>query len=251
MIGRRRAEALSRLNYLWKTDDKAWMKQRRADWKHVEGTYYKDGATRREIRIRKKFFLYGENDSYIPEEVMFFSVPVTSADEARQVFESDLFRHPNDRYRIMGRYLIIASLVGEGLPWLAQHIRYFVDGVLGKEYRLIEVTRNNGLKKRISPEPGFWCDECMVWMVEVLSGALDYHGCVEAVDYFVSALAHADDPKFRSRERFDKLIALADSVSADAGAPAVARELASKLKARKQELIDHWALHADLDTAKD
>jgi hypothetical protein len=244
-MSERDARRVAPFRHLWKTDDKAWMKQRREDWKLIEAGYYQ-GETKKSIAQNKKFFVAGEKDAYIPWTALYFSVPITSPDEARQLFYSELFG-PTERNDVATRYLRIASDMGQGIPWLRQHLQYFVDGVLGHEYRYLEETIPNGLKKMVSPEPSFWCGGCMSWMVKLLSGTIEYHGCMEAVDYFVSVLAHADDPKFRYRKDFDELMRLIDEVAADGSAPELARELAGKLQARKQEISDNWALHAHLD----
>ncbi len=230
---------------LWKTDDKAWMQQRREDWKHIEEYYKNKGAPKSEVSQYRNFFLKGQIEGYISNVVLYFCTPVSNADEARELFKSELWLI-RERGRLATDYIFRATEIGQGLPWLRQHIQYFVEGVLGNEYHYAEESEA-GMMHAVSLHPGFWCEKFIYHAVRLLSGKIDYHGCVEAVNYFVTAIAHSDDAYYRDIEDFQQMNSLIDKVLADEDATEVARELATKLNARRQEIINNWELHAHLD----
>ncbi len=236
---------LAPFRHLWKIDDKAWMKQRREAWEKIEEYYTNKGAPKSEIKQYRNLFIKGKKEGYIPKVVLYFCTPITNAEEARALFKSELWLL-RERGDLATDYIFRATEIGQGLPWLRQHIQYFVDGVLGNEYCYVEEPEA-GRMHAVSPHPGSWCEKYIYQAVRLLSGKIDYHGCVEAVDYFVTAIAHSDDAYYRDLEDFQQMISLIDKVLADENASEAARELATKLNSRRQEIINNWELHAHLD----
>lgn len=239
------AKRISPFKHLWKVDDKAWVKQRRSEAKYIEEHGFPDGTSKKDKKDFTKFYVKGEKEAYISSCELYFCVPVTSPEESLQLFNSDLFG-PSERGDILTSYLREATDLGNGFTWLRQHVVYFVDGVLGHEYRYIEESGGRVLHV-ISPTPGFWCDTYMLGAIWVLSGEREYHACVDAVDYFVSALAYSDDVSYRHPKKFNKMMALVDKVLANENASEIAREFAETLKLREKEILTNWALHADID----
>jgi len=231
--------------HLWKTEDKVWMQQRRDDWGYIEEYYTNKGAPKSEIKQYRNYFLKGQLEGYIPNVVLYFCTPVSNADEARELFQSELWLL-RERGDLATGYIFRATEIGQGLPWLRRYIQYFVEGVLGNEYRYIEEPEA-GMMHAVSPHPQSWGKKFIYNSVRLLSGEIGYHGCVEAVDYFVTALVYSDDTFHRRPKKFKQMISLIDEVLADENASEAARELAAKLNARRQEIINNWELHAHLD----
>jgi len=95
--------------------------------------------------------------------------------------------------------------------------------------------------ERITPEPTYRCRIYVSNALAVLRGECAYDPCVDCVDCFVSALAHATNPAQRKSCRVDELLQVARSAAEDAGATGVAHELAQALVAREEDIREPWA----------
>src|SRR5690606_13446346 len=115
----------------------------------------------------------------------------------RTFFHSQVFS-TGGRAKVFGSYLGTASKYGDGLRWQRDQIRYFVEGVLGDTYRVLQEQSGPGVET-YSSEPTFWCEIFTTRAMEVLQGERDYHGYVETFDYFVSALKYALPEKWKLR----------------------------------------------------
>ncbi len=231
--------ALNPFRHLWRVDDKEWLAERKEQWLELEEK--SEDETKKHKKSLERYFVYGEKLEYISEPLVYLFTPYDSPETAKTLFESDLFRHHQERANLLMRYINSASKWGEGMPWLRQHIQNYVEGVLGKEYRVIE--QDSGRRPQaISPEPTFWCKQFIHNSVKILQGKKQYHGCVECVDYFVSALAHAANPKTRQRCKLTEMMQQVDEVLAQSDASLLAREFAENLKAHEQQIMSNWAL---------
>jgi hypothetical protein len=229
----RRNQILAPFKCLWKTEDKAWMSRRRADWKVLASNRFSD-CTKVELTAYKKYFLTGEWLKYIPESTMFFLTPFTSPKEAKHFFYSKNFG-PSERSQLFASYLIKSSVSGAEIDWLPQQTRYFVDGILGHEYQIIEESEAH-IRHRISPTPNFFCRTFIAHAKRVLSAEIPYHAYVEVVDYFVSAWAYVDDADIKNVSVIDSLFDLVNQTLSDTKAGDVAKKLAQELQANEKKI---------------
>jgi len=223
----RRSELLSPFKHFWKTEDKEWALKRRSDWKIFENNGFKS-CSKAENRVYKKYFLTGEWIAYIPESILFLLTPLSSQSDAKEFYYSKNFG-PAERYKISNKYLRVVTRLGAGIDWLPKHIRFYVDGVLGHEYRLIEESQAH-MKEVISPDPKFFCHNYFVDSKMLFSGEIAYHGCIEAVDYFVSALSHVDDPEIKNKVVINELFDLVNKALNDSNVDGVLRRFVEDLK---------------------
>lgn len=237
---------LAPFKYLWKTDDKEWVKQRKKEWSTLEKNGFSK-YSKSELTEDKSYFLRGEYKDYIPEVTVYFMTPFQSAAEASAFFKSDYF-DLTAKKNILVSYIVIAPKHGEKIGWLSQSIQYFVEGVLGHEYQLLE--QFEGTRNKIySPEPSYWCDQYIAYASWVLSGKYEYSGVVETVDYFVSALAHSEKTAFRTKKELDDMFVLVNTVLNTKKPSKIAFKLAQDLKGKEQKIVDNWAINAHLDKA--
>ncbi len=124
-------------------------------------------------------------------------------------------------------------------------MQYFIEGILGREYKFIKEHR-----QIISPEPSLWCATFSYKMLEFLQGKHDYLGCVDSLDYFISALAVADKPLEREsiKQSLDQAFELAASVLSDANGSAKLRvEFAQSIVENKDRISESFQKKAHLD----
>lgn len=242
-----RKDHLEKIRYLWKLDDKEWMRERKEQWRFlVEGNLNDFSA--KEKKQLKDLFVNAKKDRYISGPVAYLFTPYCSPETASEAFWSDLLGSQTERMMTLSSYLGTATEYGQGLPWLRQHLRDFVEGVLGHQHRMIEAEIGGGDKKDISPEPTKWCFSFTKNVTDLLTGVNDYHGCVEAVDYFVSALRYATKEMYRELIDLEGFLSLVDKSIEESSASDLALKTARKVKAESQRIRENWAMNAHLDT---
>jgi len=236
-----RDEDLKKFHFLWKKEDQTWLNARKEDWRLLISHGFSEfGASER--KEYQEYFLYGQKDSYISETIIFFLTPIDSAETAKKFFHSLVFS-TSGRAKLLAGYLDAASDFGPGLSWQHEQIRYFVEGVLGKTYSVLQ-EQNGSRMETYSTEPTFWCQGFTMQALAVLRDEREYHGYVEAVDYFVSALKYAYPEKWKlRRSTVDVLLDTANSTLTTPGASEVALYLARQLTERETEIRANWAHH--------
>ena len=141
---------LQGFSHLWKTDDEQWVAQRKAQWEYIVAHNFdpKDSETYK--RLCGKYFIYGEKDEQ-HLNLLYFLTPIDSAATAKQLYDSELFV-ATEKKQLMVDYILMAMKFGAQMPWLKQNIRYFVEGVIGNEYKKLEMKSGRRMKV-ISPAP--------------------------------------------------------------------------------------------------
>lgn len=89
MLSERRANALASINHLWKTENQAWVKERKELWKSVKAHF--DGDPADYVRDCRRFFLEGKQEGYIAEVMQFVMTPFNSESDILSILESGLF----------------------------------------------------------------------------------------------------------------------------------------------------------------
>lgn len=242
----RHPQKVEPFRYLWRLDDKEWLSERKAQWRHLASHGFSDiGA--KEKKLYKDYFVLAKKNGYIPGSSLLIMTPFDSPESASDVFWSKLL-DSSMRKSALSSFFLYVSKDGVGIPWLRQHVQHFVTGVLGTEYRTILDEVRKGSAEDITPDASFWARKFMVWAEKIMKGEFDeFHAYLECTDYFVSALAHADDPEERSRERFNQLWVLVEKTLDNPESNPYALEMAQKLKARESAIRDNWSLNAHLD----
>jgi hypothetical protein len=244
MLSDSQKEALQRFHYLWKLDNKDWVKERKEQWKYLAENNFLESSAK-SLKKNAQYFVKGERDEYIGETIQFLFTPYDSSECARSIFYSSLFT-PYDRSQIFSGFINDSSKYGKGLPWLRQHIIWFVDGVMGKNYEIIK--EQDGQDYRIlSAPPTSICGSYCVKALQVLEGELEYHGVVDYLEYFTSALPDAVDVSFRKHILIDKLISVAESVVKSGSASPLAIDYAKRIVTLKKEILEGWSLNSHLD----
>lgn len=174
--------------YLWKSDDKEWMKERKRHWKILKEENFKD-FTQRELSLYRKYFLHGLKEGWIDPIILFMLTPIDSAATAKMFFDSGII-FGDDKRRLMSEFVLDSPKWSHSMPWQRIQMMYFVEGILGKEYVIIK--ENNAT---LSPEPSRWCAVYSSMLLKYLKGEYNYHGCVDSFSYFLSALGFASDIK--------------------------------------------------------
>ena len=155
MVSVSKKQALQQFHYLWRLDNKDWVKERKEQWKYLAENNFLESSAK-SLKKNSLYFVKGEIDEYIGESIQFLFTPYDSSECARSVFYSELFT-PYDCSLIFSRFINSASKFGKDLPWLRQHIIWFIDGVMGKKYEVIEEKDGSfGECRVLSPEPGFF-----------------------------------------------------------------------------------------------
>ncbi|MBK8187888.1 MAG: hypothetical protein IPK77_11975 [Cellvibrio sp.] len=246
----RKQKALEKLSYLWKLDDEDWVAQRKKDYTTLIGSAPLNDYPAREKKIIKFYFLQGKIDSYYPPDLLLFLTPYTNKDQAKEVFYSGIF-DLSGMQRTMTQYLGTATEFVDVVPWVRDHIKNFVNGVLGDTYQ--EITwkfEGSGNINVISPEPGFWCRGYIRSCINLFVGGVKFHGHVECLDYFVSILKHSDKPNFRNTENLHKMLTSAESAKDNPSLSLEVQDFARKVCLRRQEIINAWNVNAHLDEVK-
>lgn len=244
MVSFSKKEALQRFHYLWKLDNKDWVKERKEQWKFLAENNFQESSAK-SLKKNSLYFVKGEIDEYIGESIQFLFTPYDSAQCARDVFYSDIFT-PYDRSRIFSEFINSASIFGKGLPWLRQHIVWFVEGIMGKNYEIIK-EKDGGDFRVLSTDPSFFCKIYCVKARMVLEGDLEYHGVVDCLEYFTSALSSAVDIDCRERISLSKFMSAAEAVIKNGSASPLAIEYANRVITLKKEILEAWNLNSHLD----
>lgn len=81
----------------------------------------------------------------------------------------------------------------------------------------------------------------------VMGGELEYHGVVDCLEYFVSALPHSVDKSYRKHTLINELISLAEIVAEGNVASPLAIDYAQRIVSCKQKILDGWGSNSHLD----
>lgn len=226
--------------HLWKVDDKDWVKQRKAEWKDLEATVFADNS-KKHNRALRRYFVEGHKDGYLGTFTLFLLTPIDSADSAREVFQSSLFSSQRARSEVLGSYVLRSFEFGHSMPWFRQQVQWFVEGVLGTRFE--EVYADFGSNREIiSPNPSFWCRAYVVNALEMLKGVRAYDPCIDCIDYFVSAAAHASDPFYRQRCRIEAMLDAASTAVDQQDLSEIARDFAREICERAAKIRENWLI---------
>ena len=233
------SERAASIRHFWKTDDVDWYAQREADWAIIEAKAIDEANPKSHTEDLKAYFLHGEHcGGYLGAILPFFLTPFESAEEALLAFESDLLADVQQYKRVMGHYLHVAHRYYRYMSWYPHHVRCYVDGVLGSEFRRIERVFSSPRARDITPNATSWCTSFMRASYKVLSGAEKYHGFMEAGDYFMSALPHTNDAYLRTDAKLDEFLSAAKGYKGDDKAVLA---FASFVNEQAPEIRARWA----------
>lgn len=192
------------------------------------------------------YFLKGEYTGYFAPEVRFFFTPVQSKEQASDLFYS-YFSHSTDKERILQSYISVASIdYSELLPWVKDHIKYFIDGVLGDDCKAFSHANNCDFSSNLP----YWAYSYYVSVKRIFKKIDDvkYHGNIDCFDFFLSTLTFCSNANHRNRVKFDVLYELVDEVLSDDSSSELQIAFATKFKDHKQQILEDWALNSHLDT---
>ena len=230
--------------HLWRTADKDWMRARRAEWQDLEQQTEFSESPKTHLRQLKQYFLRGKlAPEYMGTFELFLLTPIDSSETARALFESPLFPDERAKSRVLAEYPLSAHRFAGSAPWFPTQVRWFVDGVLGHEYETV-TWQFRGSTEVISPNPSYWCRTYVWHGLALLRGDLDYHPCVDTVDYFVSALAHATSEFHREFCNVDELLSQA-AERASGSADDYTTRFAKSIASRKEEILRNWQLSGE------
>ncbi len=184
-------KSAERLRHLWHLDDPDWLQAR----KEQAEVLAKRGFSRNSAKDNKtylRYFVSGEYTDYVDDTSVMLLTPFDSKEAARLVFESGLFL-PSGREKLLRRFAFSAHSLGEGMPWLRDHLKHFSEGVMGSSYEVIEEVENNRRSRTISPDPSYWCRTFLSATRKNLTERRGYRGYEFFLPYFVSALPHVTD----------------------------------------------------------
>ena len=185
------------------------------------------------------YFLKGENTEYIDEASRMLLTPYDSRETAALVFESGLFdRH--GREQVMLTYLLNASSFGRGMPWLSNHVKFFISGVLGEHYEVIEEVENNRARV-ISPDPGFWVSEYIFRIQTIMEKQTEISGYEYCFSYFVSMLPFVTDEGDRSFCDIEGLFSSVESALLNEDCTDDIAKFARQIKDREKHIRDVWS----------
>jgi len=238
------AKSAENLRYLWKLDDPEWLKQRKDQGQYLVKHAFSDN-TAKANKEYMQYFIHGEYTAYIDEISRLLFTPYISAATARQVFESGLFT-PSSREMIFQRYVSVAPMLGRGMPWLGDHIKYFAEGVLGNHYEVIE-EMFKGQSRTITPNPSRWCQAYMSGLKKRLNDPTEFQGLEHCIPYFVSILPHVSNPKLRERCKMEEFLSLVDNILGNENEEAGTIEIAKIIKLYEVEIRNNWTINSNLD----
>lgn len=246
MFDEQEKEALASLRYLWKSNDSVWVNERKQQWRALaKSAFSQDSA--KTIKEYGRYFVYGEKGTYIDSTSLYLLTPYNSVCAAKEVFSSALFG-AHERSKVFSNYLDSLVRTANAMPWLQSHSRYFVEAVMGNEYRIVKDSVDKN--ETISPDPSFWAKLYYVKTSKILKSEFDgeYHGYVDCMDYFVSILPFVTYSKSRKRMRWNELYEEVDAVLSNENSPELASRFARQLLDRKDEILDAWAINAEIDS---
>ncbi|MBK8186281.1 MAG: hypothetical protein IPK77_02970 [Cellvibrio sp.] len=246
----RMQKALSDITYLWKKDDQDWIKKRKEDWIRLISCQRFDKISAKEKKLLKIYFLEGVLEEYYPPNAILLCTPATSAKELNNIFYSGFFDLESMR-RLMSEFISYASEFEWVLPCIKEQIKFFIDGVLGKEYQeIMWKFPGSGNIKCISPDTTQWPMRYLRKCDDLFNHKITYHGYVECFDYFISILPHSTDPDFRRPNYLKNMLVAAESAQCNLALSAEVQEFAKQVCLRRQEIIDAWNVNAHLDEVK-
>jgi len=170
---------------LWKKEDKAWLEQRRSEWKVLALDAFGE-TSKRDLALFKKFYLSGVKEKYMPAYNVYFLCPFVTPEEARVAFYSTLFG-ASERESILKSFIFSVMPMAHSMPWGEDCARSFCQGVLGKKYNVIHSIDMSGVELR-APDAAFFCQRYCTYSVKLMREWNCCHGCLECFEYFLSAL---------------------------------------------------------------
>lgn len=232
----RKLNAVAQLQQLW-VDSPQWISSRKEEWKlAVRGVFSEESA--KDLKTFGEYFVHGRLTGYIPAVLLYLFTPYNSPETAKLVFESDLFGW-QERRTILTKYVFSAPKEGADMPWVRDHIVFFIEGVLGHEYKEVKEKVGKG-EEIISLEPTAWCLSYVTDARKLMDGKVAYSACVDSIDYFVSALEHASHPRFRKYLNIDELISRAGAKLDNPNASELVSGFACNILSRKAEILGAW-----------
>ena len=241
------SKTLEKFRHLWKLNDSNWVEERRHQAKLLTKMPALIGDSAQSVKKSTKYFCNGELTDYISIPLKFFLTPVDSSETAKQVFESQLF-DKSQRKQLFGSYATLSHQYCPQMPWLQDHILYFIKGVLGDSY--VEIREEGGRRPyRISPAPSSWCRRYIDSTIKLFKQQDGYYGAIDCLPYFISALPHVDDSGIRSEVDLALMLDLAETVSTQEDGMPQAKKLAREILDHRTEINDAWAVNAHLDSS--
>ncbi len=238
-----KAIAIKSFRYLWETENKEWLANRKRNWVVlVKDEFYDCPAS--ELKRYKNYYLTGKREEYIHPATLFLLTPFGSPEEAKNFTMSPACDDPE---RLLSSFVVIYANSAINANILRPQVKCFSDGVLGKEYKPIEVGVGVN-RKNISPEPSFWSAQYMGLSVKYFKDRdKEYSPVVDVLDYFVSALKYADNPSHRRQKDMDILLHIINSDIAASDPRPLAQEFLANLKLKEKEIVENWNLHEKAD----
>lgn len=173
------------LRHLWLVDDKAWMKQRKADWLCIEKGM--SSYTKMDIAKAKKFYVNGDYYGYLgPAWCKYLYIPFKDAVEASEAFHSR-FMGTSDQETILRDFVFSGFNRGYETSDVRQRMVGFVEAVLGDVYKEIHCLDHRGNPVK-GPAWSWWTQDYIDCATYVFDDVLAYHAVVECREYFLSAL---------------------------------------------------------------
>jgi len=181
---------LKDFKYLWKLDDPVWLKERTAEWKKIE-RYYKEvnKLPKKELKDYKGIFLKGELFNYIPPVALWALIPIATPADAEKLMYGKLFNNVERGDLLSGSIFSLCDFYPAS--WLNKTFDCFCEGVLGKEYRNVDVVGINCYPLVVDQSPSFLVNSFFIRLSLYFDGDLDLdilQGGISMLDYVLSAL---------------------------------------------------------------
>ncbi|WP_144401649.1 hypothetical protein [Isoalcanivorax pacificus] len=236
-------EACARIRYLWRTDDPAWMEQRKADFRVLSKAVW-SGASAKEKAQIKRYFLKGEIDSYMPPRTKFISTPYDSPDICKWHFDSECFS-------AMGRLAVLGGFIGcydsfyRGVFWFEQHSESFINGVMCHWDDFLSGNYPEKIHREWSHV--MWCRTFISLSIDFLKGDRDSALICRLFDFFIRAFETPPNMKWESkRVTVPAMFSVIDEIPLSDMSPD-ARQLAELMGHRKDDILRLWNLYYSND----
>lgn len=231
--------ALEDLKDLWEVENPDWLKQRKADWQHIQRYNLRKEVTAKEKKELRKYFVLGEIDQYVSVIPRFILAPITTPDIAQRVFDSELVAE--DRWRVVLSYFNAITRYGEGASWQSQHVQSVVCGVLSRGFE--QLITNSGSPDASKP---YAAASIYVWTFyaqisnRIFDYGSSYHASIEGLDFLISCFPYANEEDMRESVDFEDLCEFAQEVIDDGDSSEFAIQFAKRLLGKKTELLTAW-----------
>jgi len=228
-------DALASISYLW-GDDCLWGDQVDKLWNDFKQCL--ENPSNDELKKYETYFKRGEKADYITESYQFFLTPIKTPLDARVLLGAKFFT-ATTRNNLLANYIFKMELF-RSLDWYEGHMKKFIQAFYSSEYVLLEEKPAKKVKK-VSPNPGFWCDRYVRQALSALTNNDSYAPCYDCISYFLSILPHANDASYRKYVKMTELLAWIDSsLDADNQLSGNAAAFLENLNAVKDEIVTAW-----------